>query len=201
MADGLLVREYLSDVFQPHPFFCKQVVVDFQAVGAHDIKILFEHQVIYLAHRACRAVFKRQHTVAAFARFDGFKNTFKGGEVFNLRQLKQLLRRNLRVSTLNALAGYLCGGREELRSALFGFCKNFTRLRLRAEQLFLIRARQRHDGGIKHPAVVGKFLARQFGNGGQLVAFAGGVIHLLAVCTFILRNTCRNFCNWYHKPT
>ena len=55
LSDGLMVRHYLLDVLELHVWLTKEVMIDPELDGAHDIKLMVDHEIINLVDRAVGA--------------------------------------------------------------------------------------------------------------------------------------------------
>ena len=80
-------------------------MVNLDANRAHDAEVVLRHQVVDRVHAARRAVFQRQHAVAAEALFNGGEHRLKGTEKERARALEQPLARLLGIRALHALTG------------------------------------------------------------------------------------------------
>ena len=163
----------------------QQAVVDLQAHAAHDAEVVAHHEIVHRVHRARRAVFHRDDTVAAQALLNGGEHRIKRRTVRHVRQCEQPVARELRVRALHALTGD--GGvlRKQRRRVRDGVL-DLGRQRARdAKQPVLAAAAELENERIERHRVITQCLRRAVGDLLQLRALTPGVQRRKAVCLLV----------------
>ena len=163
-------------------------MVNLDAHRAHDAEVVLRHQVVDRVHAARRAVFQRQHAVAAEALFNGGEHRLEGTEKERARALEQPLARLLGIRALHALTGD--GGvlGKELRRLFDGLGNFRGQITLRAEKTALAAAAQLENEGVERGDVFAQVVRRFVQNLAHFLLLAARIEHAQAVGLFIFRD-------------
>ena len=190
LAQRLLVRVDLADVFLLCAGLDQQIVVDLEADAPHDAEIVVRHQIIDRVDRARRAVLHRHHAVLAEARLDGREHGLKGIEIQHVRQPEQLVARELRIGPRHALAGHRRPLWEQLRCLLDGRLDLLGQRRRLFQQPVLIAPAQLEQQRIERHGVFLQRLRRLLRHVQQLCPLPRRIEHRQPMLLLIGRDLC-----------
>ena len=163
-------------------------MVNLDANRAHDAEVVLRHQVVDRVHAARRAVFQRQHAVAAEALFNGGEHRLEGTEKERARALEEPFARLLRIRALHALTGD--GGvlGKELRRLFDGLGNFRGQITLRAEKTALAAAAQLENEGIERRDIFAQIARRFVQNFAHFLLLAARIEHAQAVGLLVCRD-------------
>ena len=185
LGQCLLMGVNFRNVLPPGTGLGQQIVVHLQPHATDNAEIVLHHQIVNGVDAAGGAVFQRQYAVAAQALFNGGEHRLERGKVHDVRQLKELIARKLRIGAGHALTG---NGRlrgEQLgRFAHSGL--NFAcQRRIAAEEPVLVAAAELKEQRIQRGGIVPQRLGGGLDGFLQLLPFPDWVQHRQAVLLFI----------------